>query len=61
MLTKLEHESVIFIKVHCATHKVSLAAKDSIASIEIFKGIDALLKDIYNFYSNSASRLGSLR
>lgn len=37
---------------HCSAHKGSLASK-AVASVELFKQVEALVGDVYNFLSAS--------
>ena len=48
VLQLLENEAGLFIKTHCASHKVSLIAKDSFSQ-NVYMELILCLKNYFNF------------
>ena len=46
VLQLLENEAGLFIKTHCASHKVLLVAKDSFSQ-NVYTEVDSVLKELF--------------
>ena len=56
-----ENSSPYLIQIHCAAHRLALAAADACRFVSYFDEFQRLLKQVYFYYSTSAVRYEGLR
>jgi hypothetical protein len=63
MVAKIQHLQPKICAVHCAAHRLALAARDTLKmkGLEVFCSVENYLIKTYSFFSHSAKRMESLR
>ncbi|XP_070550531.1 uncharacterized protein C17orf113-like [Ptychodera flava] len=58
---RLKHQNVYLIRVHCATHRLALAAADASRGVKKVTEYKKTVNNIFNFFKYSATRYHRLR